>query len=86
MSLNLQPVEMEAGDQLRAFVERIEAVEGEIRDRNSDKSEIYKEARANGFDVKALRKVVADRRMDPSARSELEALVDLYKASLGMTS
>lgn len=46
------------GQQLRAFIERIERVEEEIKSLNADKSEIYKEARGNGFDVKTMRKVV----------------------------
>ena len=40
-----------AGDQLRAFVERIEHVE-EIRSLTEDKKEIFAEAKAEGFDVK----------------------------------
>ena len=66
------------GGQLRALVERIERLEGEIADLNSDKSEIYKEAKFAGFDVKILRKCVALRRKDPDARSEEETLIDLY--------
>lgn len=34
-----------ARDQLTAFVNRIETIEGEIKERNSDKSDIYKEDR-----------------------------------------
>ncbi|GLK78011.1 UPF0335 protein [Methylopila jiangsuensis] len=75
-----------AKDHLRSFVDRIESEEAEIRDRNQIKSEIYKEAKAMGFDVKALRKVIGDRRQDPDKRAELEAIVDLYKQALGMPS
>lgn len=63
---------------LRSFVKRVERVEEEIAALNADKSEIYKEARGNGFDVKALRKVVAQRKLDPSEREERDALFDLY--------
>src|SRR6185437_12302578 len=71
-----------AQDQLRSFVERIELLETEIADLNSDKSEVYKEARSNGFDVKVLRKVIADRRKDATERAEFETLYDLYVAAL----
>lgn len=64
--------------QLRAFVERVERIEEEIATLNADKSEIYKEARGSGFDVKALRKVVAQRKLDPSEREERDAIFDLY--------
>lgn len=67
-----------AQDQLVAFVERIERLEEEARAINSDKSEVYKEAKGNGFDVKVLKRVVAERRMDRSERLEREAIFDLY--------
>src|SRR4051794_26321232 len=72
-----------AAAQLRAFVERIELEEEEIRERNANKSEIYKEAKFAGFDVKVVRKVVAVRRMDRSARAEADAMFDLYMTALG---
>lgn len=72
-----------AKDQLRAFVERIERIEEGIRDRNADKSEVYAEAKGGGYDVKVLKKVVAARRMDRSARQEQETIFDLYMSALG---
>jgi uncharacterized protein (UPF0335 family) len=71
-----------AADQIKAFVRRIEALEDEIRALNGDKSEVYKEAKGNGFDVKVLRKVVAARRQDHSERLEQDALFDLYMEAL----
>jgi len=68
--------------QLRAIVERIERIEADIAEMNSDKSDIFKEAKANGFDVKALKAVIAYRRKDPAERSEQEALFDLYLAEV----
>jgi uncharacterized protein (UPF0335 family) len=44
-----------AGDQLRAFVERIEHVDEEIKALTQDKKDIYTEAKGQGFDVKFLR-------------------------------
>ena len=77
-----QPETEVAAGELRSFVERIETIEAEIKDRNGDKSEIYKEAKSRGFDVKALRKIVAERRADPSELSELEAIMALYRGAL----
>lgn len=71
-----------AAGQLRALIERVERVEGEIADLNADKSEIYKEARGLGFDVKAMRKVVAARKLDPSEREERDAMFDLYWSAI----
>lgn len=68
--------------QLRALVERIERIESDIADMNSDKRDIYAEAKANGFDVKALKAVIAYRRKDAAEREELETLVELYLAEI----
>lgn len=73
-----------ARDQLRAFVERIERLEEEIKAINGDKTEVYAEAKANGYDVKALKAVIAKRRKSPEERSEEEAMIDLYMHALGM--
>lgn len=67
-----------AGLQLRAFIERIESVEDDIRDRNADKSEIYKELKSQGYDVKAVKKVVAARRLESHVREEQDAIFEAY--------
>lgn len=72
-----------AAGQLRAFIERIERVEAEIKDLNADKSEIYAEMRGVGFDVKAVRKCVAARKLDSAEREEQDAIFDLYWSALG---
>lgn len=70
--------------QLKAIVERIEHVEGEIKDLQTGRGEIYQEAKGHGYDVKVLRKVVALRRMDPSARAEQETIMEAYIHALDM--
>jgi uncharacterized protein (UPF0335 family) len=57
-----------AGDQLRAFVERIEHVEEEIKALTEDKKEIFAEAKAEGFDVKILKEVIRIRKQDQEER------------------
>ena len=73
-----------ASDQLRSIVERIERMHAERKAISDDISEIYTEAKSNGFDTKALREVVKQRAKDPHERDEFEAMVDLYKNALGM--
>jgi uncharacterized protein (UPF0335 family) len=63
---------------LRAFVERIERVEEEIRTLTEDKKDIYAEAKGQGFDVKILREVVRIRKKDQKERDEEESLLDVY--------
>lgn len=71
-----------ARDMLRSFVERIENIEHEISERNDDKRDVYAEAKGSGFDVKALKAVIARRRKDVSEIEEHEAIVETYLAAL----
>tara|TARA_R110000868_G_scaffold386807_1_gene655219 strand:- start:20 stop:307 length:288 start_codon:yes stop_codon:yes gene_type:complete len=70
--------------QLRAIVERIERLEGDKKVISADIGEVYAEAKANGFDTKIIRKVVALRKKEATARDEEQALLDTYMAALGM--
>lgn len=72
-----------ASQRLKSLVDRIERIESEIKDMNTDKSEIYKEAKFAGFDVKVLREVIKRRRMDTNDLNERESLVETYFAALG---
>jgi uncharacterized protein (UPF0335 family) len=67
-----------AKDHLRAFVERIQRMDEEIKALNDDKRDIYAEAKANGFDVPALKQVVSYLRKDPDKAKETRAIFDVY--------
>lgn len=69
---------------LKAFIERVERLEEEKKAISDDIRDVFAEAKANGFDVKALKRVIAIRKMDPDERAELNALVDTYCKALGM--
>ncbi len=71
-------------EQLRQFIERIETLEEEKRTLMDEIRGVYSEARATGYDVKTMRAIVRLRRMDASARAEQEALLETYKAALGL--
>lgn len=74
-----------AADQLRLFIERIESIEEEKRGRADDLRDVYAEAKAQGYDVKTMRAVVRLRAMEKHHRDEAEALLDTYKAALGLS-
>jgi uncharacterized protein (UPF0335 family) len=74
-----------ARDHLRAFVERVERLEEEKKAISDDIRDVYGEAKANGFDTKALRTIVRLRKQDSDERREQEAIVDTYLHALGMT-
>jgi uncharacterized protein (UPF0335 family) len=71
-------------EQLRSIIERVENIEAEIKERGSDRADIYKEAAGNGFDVPALKAIVRARREDPSKRRAREEMIDLYRGTLGI--
>lgn len=72
------------GNELKRFIERIERQHEERKDIASDIKEIYGEAKCRGFDVKAIKHIVSLRSKDANAVQEFEAIVELYKASIGM--
>jgi uncharacterized protein (UPF0335 family) len=73
-----------AKDHLKAFVERIERLEEEKKALADDIRDVYAEAKANGFDTKALRQVVRLRKQDVEERKEQEAILETYLQALGM--
>lgn len=73
-----------AKDQLKAFVERIERLEEEKKSISDDIRDVYAEAKANGFDVKALRSIIRLRKIEPTERDEQEAILETYMHALGM--
>ena len=74
---------IEAGH-LIAFIERIERLEEDKKQVQEDIKDVYAEAKGTGFDTKALRSIVRLRKKEASEREEEEAILDLYKAALGM--
>jgi uncharacterized protein (UPF0335 family) len=73
-----------AAAQLRSIVERIERLEEEKKAIADDIKDVYGEAKGNGFDTKVLRTIIRLRKQDASEREEQDAILDLYKAALGM--
>lgn len=71
-------------NQLRLFIERIERMEEEKKGQADDIRDTYNEAKSQGYDPKMMRRIVALRKMNPEDRREMEAIMDVYKAALGM--
>ena len=71
-------------DRLRLLIERIERLEEEKKGIADDVKDVYAEAKAVGYDVKIIRQIVRLRKMKPDDRAEMEALLDTYKAALGL--
>ncbi len=73
-----------AGDELRAFVERVENIRAHKRDLAEDEKLVMAEASAAGFLPKAIRHCVKLRAMKPQDREEAETVIDTYLHALGM--
>ena len=71
-------------EELRQFVERYEQLEAEKKDIADQQKEVMAEAKGRGYDTRALRKIVALRRRKPDEIAEEEAVLEVYKAALGM--
>ena len=69
---------------VKAIVERVERLHEEKKVLSDDVADIYREAKGNGLDVKALRTVVRLRAQDAAERREHAAIVETYMRALGM--
>lgn len=73
-----------AADELRLFIEQLEHLEAEKKDIAEQQKDVMAEAKARGYDTKVLRKIIAIRARDKNDLAEEEAILDIYKAALGM--
>lgn len=73
-----------ADEQLRLFIERIERMEDEKKGVGDDIRDTYNEAKSQGYDTKIMRQVIKLRKMSRNDRMEMEAVLETYKAALGI--
>ena len=71
-------------EELRQFIERFERLEQEKKDLAEHQKEVMAEAKARGYDVKVMRKIIALRKRDKDDIAEEEAVLEMYKEALGM--
>jgi len=70
--------------QLRSLIERIEKLDEDKRQISAEMAYVYADAKANGFDPKIMRKLVALRKKEAAERKKEQSLLDVYMAALGM--
>lgn len=73
-----------AADDLRMEIEAIERIEEEIKGLNDDKRDRYAGAKSKGYDTKTMRAIVRLRKLETHQRQEQDALLETYRAALGM--
>lgn len=81
--VRIAKVAASTAERLRNIVERIERLVEEKKALSSDISDIFTEAKSAGYDVKVLRKLIAERKLDPSDAEEQMSLLDVYRHALG---
>lgn len=80
----MSTLQASAQKQLRQFVEQIERLEEEKKQLLSDIRDKFAEAKAVGFDVKALRQIIRLRKKSNAERQEEESVLEVYMHALGM--
>ena len=70
-------------EKLRQTVAKIERPEEEKREVGGQIKDVYDEAKSMGYDTKALRRVIALRKVDRQQREEADAILDTYLLALG---
>lgn len=73
-----------AASQLRAFLERIERLEEEKKTIADDIKDVFAEAKGSGYNAKAMRDILKERKLDREKAEEHRAIVNLYASALGM--
>ena len=71
-------------ERLRLLFDRIDRLEEEKKGIGDDINDVYGEGKAVGYDAKVMRQVYRLWKMKPDDRRELETMVEIYKAALGI--
>lgn len=71
-------------DELRQFVEVIENLQSDAKAIADDIKDKFAEAKGRGFDTKALRAIIAERKKNADDVAEFEAVREMYRIALGM--
>lgn len=73
-----------AAEKLKNYIESIENCELKKKEINENIKEFFDEAKASGYDIKIMRKIIALRKKNKLELEEEEYLLETYKEALGM--
>lgn len=71
-------------EELKLFLDRIDSLEESIATLKEDLKDVWKDAKAAGFDTHTMKRVRVLLKMDSSVREEKESLYEVYKEALGL--
>lgn len=80
----IQHMETISGQKLKAVIVGIESLIVERQEINDQIKEILANAKADGYEPKIIKKVLALRKLTKSERDEQNRLVQAYSATLGL--
>lgn len=73
-----------AGEELRLLIERVERLNDEKQGIADDIKDAFAEAKGRGFDVKAMKTIIAIRKKEKDKVQEERAILDVYLEAMGM--
>ena len=73
-----------SAEELLQLIERWEHLNIEKREIAMVQSEVMAEAKGRGYDTKAIRKLIAERKRDAGDIAEEEAVLELYREAIKM--
>lgn len=68
-----------AAEELQRFVEATESDDAQIADIQRDKKDRFAVIKSKGYNVKALRRLLADRKKDAGQEAEIKDVMEQYK-------
>lgn len=71
-------------DRLRLLIERVEQLQDEKKGIQDDIRDVFSEAKATGYDTKAMKSVIKIRKKSRDDRMQEEAILETYLAALGI--
>lgn len=71
-------------NKLKLYIEKIENLEVERTEIQEHISDIFKQAKSDGFDPKIMKKVLKLKKMKTEERQEEDMLLDTYLMALGL--
>ncbi|MDR3180009.1 MAG: DUF2312 domain-containing protein [Holosporaceae bacterium] len=72
-------------NKLKQYIEKIENLEVEKNEIQEHISDVYAQAKSDGFDTKIMKRIVKIKKMRPKDRENEDMLLDTYMVALGLT-
>jgi uncharacterized protein (UPF0335 family) len=80
----METIDPQTAQLLKQYTDRLMNLERQKQELMNDIKDVMAEAKSNGFDIKIIRKIITILKKDPNKIAEEEALLETYKAALGL--